>query len=92
MSPAGSSVGIPTSEVPRSIAAKMSCWDDPKRQTNSEIVQLNAVYSETGVNKTWAQSTPSGSLNLTIDNPAAQGFFKKGKEYILIIREAQPGE
>jgi hypothetical protein len=74
------------------ITAKMSVWSDPEKQGNTERVTLNAVYAEQGVNKSWATSTPSGSLTLGIDNPSAQGFFAKGKEYIVTIREAQPGE
>lgn len=70
----------------------MKAWNEPTKQGNSENVQLNAVYAEEGVNKSWATSTPSGSLSLTIDNPGAQGFFHKDKEYIILIREAVAGE
>jgi hypothetical protein len=59
---------------------------------NSENVQLNAVYAEQGINKSWATATPCGQLTLTIDNPDAQKFFQAGREYIVTIREAQPGE
>lgn len=75
------------------ITAKMACHSTPTVDTyGNEIVALNAVYAEEGVNKQWAQSTPSGNLSLWINNPAAQGFFAGGKEYIVTIREAQPGE
>lgn len=70
----------------------MSMWNKPTVVGNSEQVQLNAVYAETGINKQWAQSTPAGQLTLTIDNPAAQGFFETGKEYLITIREAAAGE
>lgn len=81
----------------RQIVAKMACWQDPKVSENadgskSESIALNAVYGEEGVNKEWARYTPAGSLQLVIDNPPAQGFFQRGKEYIVTIREAQPGE
>lgn len=57
-----------------------------------ESVTLNAVYAEEGVNKEWSKYTPSGTLQMTITNPAAQGKLKQGHEYILDIREAQEGE
>lgn len=76
----------------RQIAAKMTMWSDPTINGNTEQVTLNAVSDSKGVNKTWAQCTPAGMLSLSIDNPAAQKFFQKGKEYIITIREARPGE
>lgn len=70
----------------------MACWSDPKVEHEQENVHLNAVYGEDGINKQWSKWTPAGSLNLSISNPDAQGFFRAGKEYIVTIREAQPGE
>ncbi len=78
--------------MPTQILAKMKSWNDPQKQGNSELVRLNAVYAEHGVNEAWATSTPSGTLSLTIDNPNAQGFFKRDVEYLISIREATPGE
>lgn len=45
-----------------------------------EQVKLGAVYSdkEGSANKEWAKATPSGSLELTIDNPGAHGRLKPG--------------
>jgi hypothetical protein len=75
------------------ITAKMACHSTPSVDTcGNELVSLNAVYAEQGVNKAWAQATPCGSLSLSINNPAAQGKFRAGKEYIITVREAQPGE
>ena len=74
------------------IVAKMRCWNAPPKDGDLEIVELNAVADSTGANKSWAQATPSGHVRLQIANPAAQGFIKQGKEYIVTIREAQPGE
>lgn len=78
--------------MPEQIAAKMTSWSDPVKENESERVQLNAVYADKGINKEWAKYTPAGQLSLTIDNPKAQGFFKKGVEYMVTIREALPGE
>ena len=77
---------------PTAIAAKMKCHNQPKIEYGSENISLSAVYAEEGINKAWATSTPSGALSLGINNPGAQGFFQAGKEYIVTIREAQPGE
>ncbi len=60
---------------------------------STEEAKLFAVYGKDGTaNKEWAKSTPSGSLELKIDNPDVHGFFKPGREYILTIREAAEGE
>ena len=53
------------------ITAKMKMWDAPKLEYGNENVVLNAVYAEQGINKSWATSTPSGSLSLSINNPMA---------------------
>jgi hypothetical protein len=74
------------------LTAKMVCHNPPNRIGEHENIALSAVYAEDGINKQWASSTPCGQLTLTIDNPAAQGFFSAGKEYIVTVREAQPGE
>lgn len=54
-----------------------------------EEVNLYPVYEQEGPNKEWASATPAGSLNLTIDNPGAQGTFQDGKEYFVDISPAQ---
>ena len=62
------------------IRAKMYV-SDVELQTNSEVVRLWAVTSGSEENKSFALATPCGSCSLSIDNPAAHGFFKKGQEY-----------
>lgn len=44
-------------------------------------VRLNAVTDDT--NKTWAQYTPSGSVELQISNPEAYDAFKLGETYFV---------
>lgn len=46
----------------------------------TELVKLNAVTSSKpdAVNTQWAKWTPCGSLELQINNPAAQGRLKPG--------------
>jgi hypothetical protein len=55
----------------------------PEHNLHQEVVKLHAVYSdkEGSPNKAWAKATPSGTLELTIDNPAAQGVLRPGQFY-----------
>lgn len=76
------------------IRAKFVCHEivyteqDGKR--TSETVRMRAVYSDdpNHENKAWTQWTPSGSFEMTINNPAAIGKFEKGKEYFLDFTSA----
>ena len=45
-----------------------------------ETVQLQAVYGDSEENKTWSKWTPSGSLQLSVTNPAVFGEFVPGVE------------
>lgn len=58
--------------------------------TYSETPKLTAVYggSANAEDNTYAKATPSGKLELQIDNDAAKGFFKPGKKYYVEISEA----
>jgi hypothetical protein len=58
-------------------------------QTTTEVVQLWAVTSGSEENKSFAQATPCASLNISIDNPKAQGFFKEGQEYYVDFTPAK---
>jgi hypothetical protein len=65
-------------------------WDEWKNNKStgtkvkgSEQVTFHAVYATDGPNKEWATATPSGSLSMNIDNPAAWGHFKVDEEYFL---------
>ena len=50
---------------------------------------LRAVYDDGHPeNNAFAKATPTGELTIGIDNPAAQDFFKPGKEYYLDFTEA----
>lgn len=54
-------------------------------------VRLSAVYSDdpNDPNHRWSEATPWGDLQMGISNPAAQGFFEEGEEYLLEIRPAE---
>jgi hypothetical protein len=55
----------------------------------SEQVELSAVYSDDPEhpNYEWSQATPSGKLELYIDNPAAFGKIKPGDEVHVTIQK-----
>lgn len=61
-------------------------------EEGSEQVQLHAVYGtddkDNEENNQFAEATPCGELTMTIDNKAAQGFFKEGNSYYLDFTEA----
>ena len=58
--------------------------------TYSETPKLTAVYggSSNAEDNSYAKATPSGKLELQIDNDGAKGFFKPGKKYFVDITEA----
>lgn len=50
---------------------------------------LTAVYGQAGENADFAKATPSGTLNINIDNEVpASNFFKPQKDYYLYFEEA----
>lgn len=52
------------------------CWSKDAR-----TVKLAAVTSGSEENKTWATYTPSGSIEMQIDNPEAADQLAIGKEF-----------
>ena len=55
---------------------------------SSETVRFSAVYGPEGsANRAWATSTPSGSLEMQINNPKAFGHFKIGAYYFVDLQE-----
>jgi hypothetical protein len=58
--------------------------------TDRANVKLNAVMDAD--NKTWAKYTPSGSITLSIDNPAAVEQFKPGEYYFVDFSPAPQKE
>ena len=53
-------------------------------------VVLAAVTGE--ANKTWAKYTPSGKIELSIDNPDAYAYFEIGKTYFVDFNAAAAKE
>jgi hypothetical protein len=56
----------------------------------AQIFTFSAVMdSFTEENKKFAQYTPNGTLEMTVDNPPAQDFFELGKTYYLDFSKAE---
>lgn len=68
-----------------SVRAKMQCQSKDGNQ-----VTLYAVVDDE--NKTWAQYTPCGSVQMTIDNPTALERFEVGKHYFVDFTPAPAAE
>lgn len=56
----------------------------------SKSFEFSAVYDD-GIeeNKRYAKATPSGKLEIQIDNPPAAEFFELGKSYYLDFTKAE---
>jgi hypothetical protein len=54
------------------------------------VIELTAVYDD-GIdeNRRFARATPSGTLNMTVDNPAAAEQFQMGKVFYLDFTPAE---
>lgn len=59
--------------------AKVAQTNDTPQQAYDKInmVRLSPIYSDGNIE--WSKFTPSGSIELTITNPAAADFFVPGK-------------
>ncbi len=60
----------------------------------SEIVKLRAVYggSTNAEDNTYASATPSGSIELTINNKGAMGKLKPGAKFYVDFTEVPTPE
>jgi hypothetical protein len=59
-----------------------------EHEITSEQVILFPVYAENGPNKKWSTASPSGRIEMTINNKAAFGHFKPGKCYYVDFFDA----
>lgn len=56
-----------------------------------QTFKFNAVHDvSTEENRRFSKYTPSGTLEIFIDNPPAQEFFQLNKSYYLDFTEAMP--
>jgi len=74
------------------IRAKFSVSSVTTHAYGAETPKLHAVYGDGKANAEWAKATPDGSLEMTIDNPNAQGILLPGEEYFIDIRPANVEE
>lgn len=58
----------------------------------AETVKLTAVADADGTNKTWAEATPSGTIEMRIQNPEVFGYIEPGQAYYVEIRKVQPSK
>lgn len=73
------------------VRAKFKCHSKEMREQGAEQVAALTFYASYGEgkdNKDWSKWTPSGTLTMTISNPAAFEWFEPGKEYYLDFSEA----
>jgi len=71
----------------RTIRAKMKVQDVTMHGT-TEQVTLYAVSGGSEENKSFAKYTPCATFQISIDNPATQGFLVKDKEFYIDITAA----
>jgi hypothetical protein len=66
------------------VRAKFTCNSVENHAYGGKTAKLTAVYSEEGENKDFAKATPSGQLEINIDQEtSAIHFFEPGKDYYL---------
>jgi len=69
--------------------AKFNCYSVMRITGGGEQSVLQAVTDDgTPENESFWNATPSGRLEISITNPAAQGFFSPGTAYYLDFTEA----
>lgn len=73
------------------VRAKFQVQSIKKLQWGATILGLSAVYDD-GIeeNKRYAKATPSGTLEIQIDNPPALEFFELGQCYYLDFTKVEP--
>jgi len=55
----------------------------------SEQTKMNGVStSNNAEDNSFSKATPCLSIDITVDNPGAKGFFKPGKKYYVDFTEA----
>jgi hypothetical protein len=60
----------------------------------SDLVKFQCVYGGTTneEDNSFAKSTPSGKMELQIDNPAVRGFFKPGMQVYVDLTVIEPAK
>ena len=70
------------------VRAKMSV-QVVEKSTYSELTKFQCVMggATSKEDNSFASATPSGKMELSVDNKAVHGFFKPGKSYYVDITE-----
>jgi len=68
--------------------AKFRC-DDSRKQYDSTLVTLHAVYGDSPDNAAFFEATPSGTVQMNIKNDVASALFTPGKEYYVDFTPAE---
>ena len=56
----------------------------------AQTFKFGAIYdNSTEENRRYSKATPTGTLEMTVDNPPAQAFFEIGKTYYLDFTKAE---
>lgn len=69
-----------------SIIAKFKCATVSRDEYQTETAKFRAATGPG--NEAWSKFTPHGELTITITNPAAQGRFVPGEDYVLTFEPA----
>ena len=72
------------------ITAKFRCASVTKHSDGSETPVLVAVSGNNEENKNWSKWTPSGRLEMQINNSLAHGILLPGREYEIQITDLTP--
>ena len=54
----------------------------------SEITKMSGVTGGSAEDNSYAKATPCMTVQMTVDNPSAKGFFKPTKSYYVEFTEA----
>lgn len=76
--------------MPRSIRAKFRV-DRAGMEQGTEIIYASPVTDGSYAMEFW-EATPSGALELWINNPSAHGFFQEGREFYADFTPCEPDE
>lgn len=69
------------------VRGKFTCTKTHKTTYGTEV-SFYAVYSNNKEDNTYAAATPFGTINMTVNNPSAEEFFKEGQVYYLNFSKA----
>jgi hypothetical protein len=70
------------------VRAKFSCTKAVKGPYGTEV-SLWALYSNNPEDNSYAAATPSGNINMIVNNPSAEAFFVEGKSYYMDFTPAE---